>query len=249
MPTRSMSGSLDMGDIPAAPSTSTPSSASWQPPTGIGSTPNTGSLPGGGTDPAGLQPGGTSGVGATGGLGQASPGQPGPTQSGANGGLPMGGLPGGGAGRGTNFTHERQDHEAGSITRNREKVIPFDVAAKYLANHEPVTLLAADGRQVTFRPDGVIDFGAGNPDETGGDVVLKLRFEAPDPHGIGIPFEDGDLNDGDFAGGAEIFAADAAGSEVLLGTYDAGSHQWTPSQAGRRWLDDMDGQEEPGRTR
>ncbi|TWF91638.1 toxin glutamine deamidase domain-containing protein [Saccharopolyspora dendranthemae] len=198
-----------------------------------------------------VSPGGTSGVGSTTGPSPTSGGSV-PGQQPGGGAGPMGATPGQGnrsdVGRSLDG---RGDGDQASVTHNREATIPADLAAMYLGNQESSTLLAADGRQVTFRKDAALDFGPGQIDDRP-DSALTLRYEAPDPNGMGIPFDQEELGAGEFTGRAEIYVQDAEGPESLLGTFDKGTGAWAPTPAGIRWMSSASGRDEerqPGRNR
>lgn len=107
----------------------------------------------------------------------------------------------------------------------------------YLRNQDDSSLLTQDGRQVVFRRDAAIDLGSVQVEERP-ELALKLRYQAAEPTGMGIPFERAEVGASAFTGDAEIYAQHAQGvEEVLLGTFDAGVGDWVPTPAGVQWLD------------
>lgn len=131
--------------------------------------------------------------------------------------------------------------DTGSITHHRERTIPPDLAARYLANQDPGPVATHDGRQAMFRRDALVDLGSGGFDDAAG---VKLRFEAPDQAGT----LDGGPGDAEFGGRAELVAEDATGAEEVLGTYRPESQSWAPTSAGQRWLHEA-GTGTPGQDR
>ncbi|MGW1679131.1 toxin glutamine deamidase domain-containing protein [Saccharopolyspora sp. NPDC002376] len=208
------------GGLPDASSPASASSAAG----GLGG-------PGAGQIPPGS---GSAGTGSAANVGSAVGGR---SAAAEQAGAAMGGMPGAGSGGGTNTSRERWRPKGdGSVTYNRERTIPADAAAMYLRNQEATTLLSSDGRQVEFRKDAAVDLGAGHPDDMP-ETAVMLRYEAVDPSSTGVPFDEGDLGVSEFTGSAEIYVESADGSEVLLGTFNAGSRSWTPTRMGRKWLD------------
>ncbi|SFS93126.1 toxin glutamine deamidase domain-containing protein [Saccharopolyspora flava] len=253
---RSMTGELNLGDLAAGPppvdssrtgsipsmnaSTGADAQSSIDGPASTGSTggssgqqpttPAGGAAPGA---PSGMAPGGSSGTGGTESAPAAGGNQPGLASGGSSAPVGGAGFPAQGKGGAASSNHEGRSHEVGSVTHNREIAIPRDVAALYLGNHEPTTLLPDDGRQVFFRKDAVVDLGGGALDELPGSA-LRLRYEASDPSGVGIPFDADEMRDDEFVGRAEIYTDGSDGSELVLGTFEGGA--WNPTPEGTRWL-------------
>ncbi|MBQ6643093.1 MAG: hypothetical protein IJH84_18950, partial [Saccharopolyspora sp.] len=95
--------------------------------------------------------------------------------------------------------------------------------------HEPGPIITGDGRQSMFRGNAAPSI----PGDAGfEDSQVRMRFAIPARDDRGI------ADDVDFFGQAEIVVQDVAGAETVLGTFDAGSQSWTPTDAGRRWLQD-----------
>ncbi len=232
-PTNS-AGPATTADLPRNPAGSTPSSSS--PAAGQGapaSMPPLRDAPAGSAVPGetGAQPGSAGGSATSGG------------SAGSSGSEASGGLPGVGPGAGgarSRSDSDRRPWLAGAtsgIIYEREQAIPADLAVKYLGNHEPTELLTGDGRQSLFRSTSLPDLGPVSFDEFSGvEQRMKLRCEVPSAANPGGLSEQGDLSGGEFIGSAEIVIEDLGGTERVLGTYDSNTQSWTPTPAGRSWL-------------